>query len=175
MTYTSPNTTETEQGKSLEASPLVEVTRTFRAPVERVWNALSDPELIKQWWGPTNFTAPNAETDFRVGGKYLFSMQGPDGKVIWSGGDYKEIIPDKKIVCTDHFSDKDGNPITANEAGMTGDWPKDLYITIELESIGPDQTKMAISHEGIPAEMHDDCVKGWSESVDKLQKLVERN
>jgi hypothetical protein len=75
----------------------------------------------------------------------------------------------------DHFADKDGNYISAKDAGMPGEWPEELFITIEFEGISPDETRMALSHEGIPKEMHDDCVKGWNESIDKLQKLVELN
>lgn len=169
------NESTQERQPNLDKYPLVQVKRTFHAPIERVWNAWSDAELIKQWWGPETYTAPDAKIDFRMGGQYLFAMQGPDRKVVWSGGVYKEIIPNKKIVFTDHFADENGNTITAKEAGMSGDWPKDLYITVEFESIDPEQTKMVINHAGIPKEMHDDCVGGWSSSIDKFQKLVERN
>lgn len=174
QTSTTLNKT-TEHKKSLEQSPLVEISRTFRAPVEKVWQAFSDAELIKQWWGPTNYTAPNTKIDFRVGGKYLYAMQDPTGKITWSGGVFDEIIPQKKIVCTDHFADKDGNLISANAAGLPGAWPDELYVTFEFESVGSDQSKILISHEGIPKNMHDDCVQGWSQSLGKLQKLVERN
>jgi hypothetical protein len=80
-----------------------------------------------------------------------------------------------KIVVSDSFADEAGKVIPANEAGMPGDWPMECYVTVEFESAGPDQTKMAISHEGIPAEMHDECVEGWNQSIDKLQRFVERN
>lgn len=165
----------TEHKQNLPQSPLVEVTRTFRASVERVWNAWSNAELVKQWWGPNAFTAPDAKTDFRVGGKYLFAMKDTNGKVTWSGGNYQEIVPNKKIVTLDYFADANGNMISAKEAGLPGEWPNELYVTVEFESLNPEQTKMTISHEGIPKDMHDDCVQGWSESIDKLQKLVERN
>lgn len=160
---------------STEKYPLVQITRTFQAPVKRVWNAWSDGDVIKQWWGPRGFTAPSAKMDFREGGKYLLAMQAPDGKIMWSGGVIKEIIPNKKLIWTDHFSDQDGNSVSAKDFGMNGDWPEDLYITIELESENSGQTTMTMTHEGIPKEMHDDCVQGWNESIDKLQKLVEGN
>ena len=41
------------------------LTRTFDAPVEDVWRAWTEPELVKRWWGPTGFTAPLAEIDVR--------------------------------------------------------------------------------------------------------------
>jgi uncharacterized protein YndB with AHSA1/START domain len=156
-------------------SPAVRVNRVFHAPIDRVWQAWSQPELIKQWWGPHGYTAPTVKTDFRVGGKSLMAMQAPDGKIGWSGGIYTEIVPHKKIVTTDHFSDEDGNVISAASAGMSGDWPSDLYVTIEFEAKSDHETVMTIVHEGIPKKMNADCTKGWSESIDKLQKLVERH
>jgi uncharacterized protein YndB with AHSA1/START domain len=46
-------------------------TRLFDAPIEEVWKAWSDPEYVKQWWGPNGFTAPLARMDFRQGGTSL--------------------------------------------------------------------------------------------------------
>ncbi|MBC7538795.1 MAG: SRPBCC domain-containing protein [Bacteriovorax sp.] len=56
---------------------------------------------------------------------------------------------------------------------MTGNWLDDLLITIELSATHSGETKMVIEHEGIPKEMHDDCIQGWNCSINKLQKLVE--
>ena len=55
----------------------VVVTRTFDAPVERVWQAWSEPQLVMQWWGPTGFTCPKADLDFREGGTSLVCMRAP--------------------------------------------------------------------------------------------------
>lgn len=156
-------------------SQLVEVRRTFRAAVERVFKAWSDPEMVKQWWGPKQYSAPSAKIDFRVGGKFTFAMKGPDKKVMWSSGVYEEIAPNKKIVSSDYFSDEDGTMISAKAAGMPGDWADKLFVTVEFESLSKDQSKIVLKHEGIPKEMYDDHVKGWTESIDKLQKLVEQN
>lgn len=48
--------------------PIV-ISRIFNAPRELVWKAWTDPEMIKQWWGPEGFTAPSAKVDLRVGGE----------------------------------------------------------------------------------------------------------
>ncbi|HRG53459.1 MAG TPA: SRPBCC domain-containing protein, partial [Bacteroidia bacterium] len=53
------------------------VTRIFNAPVELVWQNWTDPELIKQWWGPDKFTCPTAKIDFREGGTSIVSMLAP--------------------------------------------------------------------------------------------------
>lgn len=156
-----------------ERWPLVQITRTFRAPVARLWAAWSEPTMMKQWWGPENFSCPYASIEFRPGGKCVLAMKDSEGRVIYSTGRYEEIIPNEKIVCTDNFSDEDGNVISAEEVGMPGDWPETSHITVKFQSDGADQTTMHLKHEGIPAEMHDDCVDGWSSSFDKLQRLVE--
>jgi uncharacterized protein YndB with AHSA1/START domain len=155
-------------------TPVVEVERTFQAPVERVWKAWSNQDIIRQWWGPETYTCPEAQIDFRVGGDYLIAMKGPDQKVVWAGGTYKEIIPNEKIYYTDHFCDENGKWISPSEAGLPGEWPHNTYVTVTFDSIGENETYMSISHEGIPGEMHDDCVSGWSSSIDKMQRLVER-
>jgi uncharacterized protein YndB with AHSA1/START domain len=102
-------------------------------------------------------------------------MQYPQsGQVIWGTGTYEEIIPFQKIVYTDQFSDESGNPITPKEAGMPSwEGPGLTYVTVEFESRAGN-TVMTLTHEGIPKAIHDDCVSGWTSSIDKLQMLVER-
>lgn len=155
--------------------PLVEVALVLHAPVEKVWRAWSDPEIVKQWWGPEGFTCPEAKMDFRVGGRCTLAMQDPKGKINWSSGEYLELVPNEKLVCTDYFSDEYGEPVNPSVYGMTGNWPANSYISIEFERVGDNQTKMSVKHEGIPHEMHDDCVQGWTSSLRKLQRTVQAN
>jgi uncharacterized protein YndB with AHSA1/START domain len=96
-------------------------------------------------------------------------MRGPDGKDIWSTGVYKEIVAEKKLVCTDSFCDDKGNAISAADLGMPGNWSMECLVTVTLEADG-DKTNMELHHEGIPAEMHDDCTTGWQQSFDKLEE-----
>ena len=58
---------------------------------------------------------------------------------------------------------------------MSGKWGDVSIATINFESISPDETKMTLEHEGIAAEMHDDCIDGWNSSFDKLERLVQQN
>ena len=107
----------------------------------------------------------------REGGRYLNCMRGPDGKEYWSTGVVNEFIPEEKMVITDSFSDPEGNIISATELGMPGKWPRELLITFELEE-ADGATKLKLMHEGIPEEMHDECMSGWNESFDKLDKNI---
>ncbi|HEV8286895.1 MAG TPA: SRPBCC domain-containing protein [Chitinophagaceae bacterium] len=147
------------------------IHRVFNLPVSKVWRALTEPEEFKKWWGPKGFTCPFSKMEARVGGKYLSCMRGPDGKEFWSTGVVKEFIPEKKLVVTDSFSDSEGNKIPASDYGMPGNWPEELLITFELEE-ADGATKFRLQHEGIPEEMHDECIKGWNESFDKLEENI---
>lgn len=150
-------------------APLI-IHRVIGLPVHKVWRALTEAEEFKKWWGPKGFTCPSSSMEARVGGEYLNCMRGPDGKEFWSGGVVKELVPEKRLVVTDHFADKDGNHKPASEYGMPGNWPYELVITFELEE-ADGATKLKLKHEGIPAEMRDDCTQGWNESLDKLEQL----
>jgi len=68
------------------------ITRIFDAPGELLWKAWTEPESVKRWWGPKNFTSPFAKIDLRVGGTYLYCMRSPEGQDFWSTGVYREII-----------------------------------------------------------------------------------
>lgn len=154
------------------------ITRIFDAPVEKVWQAWTDPKMAKKWWGPKDFTAPSIKIDFRVGGKYIFCMHGPKGsewdKDLFSAGIYKEIVPLKKIVCTDSFADKDGNIVPATHYGMNSKMPLEMLITVEFEEVDG-KTKMTLTHEGIPAgKDREGAQAGWSTSFDKLEELLKK-
>ncbi|HET6227462.1 MAG TPA: SRPBCC domain-containing protein [Bacteroidia bacterium] len=149
------------------------IKRTFNTPLDKVWKAWSDPETFKKWWGPKNYTCPQATIDFKVGGKLHACMKDKkDGKETWSIGTFKEIVPNKRIVVTDSFADKNGNIISASETGMKGmeGFPETLLIKLNfVEDHG--KTEMTLEHEGMPEAMQEDCRKGWEESLDKIDQL----
>ena len=147
------------------------IYRVFDIPIDKVWKSLTESEEFKKWWGPKGFTCPSSKMEARVGAKYLNCMKDPDGKEYWSTGTVKEIIPEKKLVVTDSFSDENGNIKSASDLGLKGNWPRELLITFELEE-ADGATKLKLKHEGIPDEMHDECRKSWNESFDKLEQNI---
>ena len=162
--------TKTKQQASALQNEIV-INRVFDLPISKVWQAWTDAETFKKWWGPKDFTCPSSKMEAKVGGKYLSCMRGPDGKEYWSTGVVKEFIPERKLVVTDSFSDEKGNIKPASDYGMPGDWPKELLLTVYLEE-ADGATKMKIRHQGVPEEMREDCIKGWNESFDKLEKNI---
>lgn len=171
MMETKTQTKQSPKKSATAAKPPIVIDRVLNLPVNKVWKAWADPEEFKKWWGPENYTCPSSEVDFRVGGKYLHCMRSSDGVEYWSTGVYKEIVPNKKQVFTDSFSDENGNVIPASSLNMPGEWPTELLITVTFEEDG-EKTKLRIQHEGIPDEMRDDCIKGWNESLDKMERNI---
>lgn len=77
----------------------VVITRDFDAPARLLFEAFRQPEYLKRWFGPKGWPLTLCEVDFRVGGRFRFAMTGPDGvQGAAFGGEYREIVPDRKIV-----------------------------------------------------------------------------
>ncbi len=86
------------------------LTRAFNTPVDMVWKAWTDPELIMRWWAPDGFTSPFAKIDFREGGTSLVSMRAPagmGGQDMYSTWNYTKIVPMESIDFIHNLSDKD--------------------------------------------------------------------
>src|SRR5688572_24369066 len=90
-----------------ESQREVTITRVYDAPARLLFEAYSKPEHIKQWFGPKGWPVTLCEMDFRVGGKFRFAMTGPSGRQNTPfGGEYLEIVPNKKIVYDNGFETK---------------------------------------------------------------------
>lgn len=150
----------------------IRVTRVVEQPVDFVWQNFTSPELMKQWWSPKNFTAPVIENDARTGGRFLFSMQAPDGKISYNSGTYVDVIPQKKIVSEMAFSDEKGNPVPASTYGIPGDWPPIVRVTVEFKDMGR-QTEITVTEEGIPRIMSIFAKMGWEQQFDKFEILLQ--
>ncbi|HAL44723.1 MAG: ATPase [Planctomycetes bacterium GWF2_42_9] len=157
--------------ETMHETKALTITRTFDAPVDFVWRAWTKPQQIKQWWGPNYFTTPFCTMDFRLDGRYLTCMRSPDDFDYWSTGVYKEIVPLKRIVMTDSFSDINGNVVPATHYSMSGDFPLEMQITVDFE-FEEGKTKITLTHEGIPDSEKENCTKGWNQSFDKLAEFL---
>lgn len=146
----------------------ITIDRTFSAPRALVWQAFTDPEHIRQWWGPEHFDCPEAIADLRTGGSYRFAMRGPDGNTNWSGGVYRKVVPMDRFVATDRFVDADGHPIDPASIGVPGDWPDELILTVTFTDAPGGATQVSIRVEGMPVEMVEPATAGWNSSLDKL-------
>jgi uncharacterized protein YndB with AHSA1/START domain len=82
------------------------LTRLFDAPPRLVFEAMTRPEHVKQWWGRLGegYSVPVCEIDLRVGGKWRFVNRHPHGEVTFYG-EYREITPPSRVVFTEIFAD----------------------------------------------------------------------
>lgn len=82
------------------------MTRAFDAPRNLVFEALTKPELIRQWLlGPPGWTMPVCEIDFRVGGHYRYVWQHTNGNKMGMGGVFREIVAPERVVATEKFDE----------------------------------------------------------------------
>ena len=82
------------------AVPKLTISRTFAAARARVFKAFTDPDVLKEWFGPEGFSVPSATVDFRVGGKYRITMRSPEETDHTVIGIYREIDEPNRLVFT---------------------------------------------------------------------------
>jgi uncharacterized protein YndB with AHSA1/START domain len=149
------------------------ISRTFDAPRDLVWKAFTEPERMKQWWGPKGFTVIASKMDLRPGGTYLYGMRAPDGNEMWGKMVYREITPPERMVFINSFSDEAGG-ITRHP--MAPNWPLEMLSTFTFEDVGG-KTKFAIRwapHNATEEERktfaasHDSMRQGWGGTLEQL-------
>src|SRR6185436_13966609 len=84
----------------------IRMTRLFNAPRHLVFEAMTKPEHVKQWWGRLGdgYSVPVCEIDFRVGGRWRFVNRHPKGEAVFYG-EYREIDAPNRVVITEIFAD----------------------------------------------------------------------
>ena len=130
------------------------ITREFNAPRDLVWNAFSNPELIKQWlFGPPGWTMTTCEDDLRVGGTFRIVMVDDESSNVHTGT-YREIDRPRRLVFT--WS----SPVTQF---------RDTVVTVTFQPAPNGATVVEIHQVGLPDEdaraSHE---AGWSDALRKL-------
>lgn len=161
--------------------PELVITREFRAPRELVFQLWTEPEHLKQWWGPTGFDLGVSQLDLRPGGIFHYSMKSPDGFEMWAKFVYREIEAPERIVYVNSFSDPEGNTIRAPFEGHET-WPLETLYTLTLsESDGI--TTVTLRGEPIHATEEerrtyaagfDSMKQGFSGTFDQLADYLAR-
>jgi uncharacterized protein YndB with AHSA1/START domain len=141
---------------SLGADELL-ITRTFDAPASALFALWSQPQHMKRWMGPANFTCPEVEIDFRVGGTYRAMIKSAEHGDNWFGGAYREIEQNRRLVFTFAW-DNDG-PSTGIET----------LVTIRFEERGGKTVQTFRQRPFLNVERRDSHVRGWNEALDKQQ------
>ena len=97
----------------------ITVERSFDAPVDLVWSAWTEAELLDQWWAPKPWRAETKSMDFSEGGRWHYSMVSPEGERHWSFFSYESISPRKRFAGHDGFCDEAGK---VNDAMPVAAW-----------------------------------------------------
>jgi uncharacterized protein YndB with AHSA1/START domain len=132
-------------------------TRVIRAPREEVFAAWTEPELLRQWWGPGPVTCPEAEVDLREGGAYRLANLEADGSITWISGRFERVRAPEELVYTWAVS------ILPDERTL-------VRVTFMPH---PDGTELTIVHERFAVEaVRDMHLQGWGACIDKLEAMV---
>ena len=164
-----------------ETSPEKEfvISRLLKAPRELVFACFTDPEHMKQWWGPKGFTVIASKMDLRPGGFYHYGMRAPDGSAMWGKFVYREIEKPSRIVLVNSFSDAEGS-ITRHPMAPT--WPLQMLSTFMFETEG-DGTRLTIKWSPLnPTDAEratfeagfDGMNQGWSGTFEQLEAYLAR-
>lgn len=150
------------------------LSRVFDAPRALLWQCFTQPERMKQWWGPKGFKVLHSKMDLRVGGTYHYGMQAPDGKAMWGKFTFREIVPQEKLVQITSFSDEKGG-ITRHPLAPT--WPLQMLSTFAFEDAPGGKTKFTVRwspYEATAEEQvtfdagHASMTQGWGGTMDQL-------
>ncbi len=137
------------------------ITREFDAPRHLVYRAWTTPELVKQWWSGQRGEMTLAEIDLRVGGTWRYVMIADGGHEVAFHGEYREIVPNERIVTTEVYEAMPG-------AGV-------LNIVTFTETDG--RTKLELLCQCGSREVRDGIIEsgmegGMQEQMDLLERLA---
>jgi uncharacterized protein YndB with AHSA1/START domain len=139
---------------------ILNLSRTLRAPRERVFQAWTDPEEIKRWFGPDSCQVIEASLDLRVGGGFRFRFRDAEQSEYYLSGEFREVTPPGKLVYTWQWE---------NDAAYVD---RETVVSVEFIDLGA-STEVRLVHENLPSEQSaENHEHGWSGSLDKLEKLL---
>ena len=152
------------------ADPALQVNlrRVLRASRQRVFEAWTQPEQMRQWRSPVGWTVPYVQADVRPGGHYRMGMRGtppaapgetPQEREGSISGEFLEIVPPELIRFT-----------------YVADWMRDgeMIVTVRLTEV-PEGTLLELTQETFPTvEDARNHSAGWNGALDKLDALLAR-
>lgn len=151
---------------------VVEFERAYDAPVSKVWDAWTDAEKVKKWWGPDNVTIPECEIDLRVGGRIYIVMEADKSMGEYAGtrwpmdGKFTKVEPNNQLVYEVKAwteGDEEGTMLEqVHELSFTEEGGKTkMNLKVTLNKMGP---KAGAAVEGMQY--------GFGQQFDKLEKYL---
>ncbi|HEY8512742.1 MAG TPA: SRPBCC domain-containing protein [Cyclobacteriaceae bacterium] len=149
----------------------IHVEREFAAPVEDVWAAWTQKELLDQWWAPKPYRTVTRSLEFRDGGIWFYSMVGPQNDTHWCRADYEDIRAPETFGIYDAFTDEKGN--------VNNEMPRSRW-KIDFRSSDDDSTMVHIVIRYDKAEDIDKIIElgfreGFTAALENLDAIFEGN
>jgi uncharacterized protein YndB with AHSA1/START domain len=155
------------------------ISRSFEAPLARMFDMWTQPEHVVRWMGPAGVDMQFLRADIRPGGGTFYRMSGP-GLTMFGRAHYEEIRRPDRIVYTQQFCDEREKVARHPLAPV---WPETMHTTVELHAEGPQCTRVTVTWKIVGAvtaeEMamfvsaRDGMTQGWTGSFDKLDAALE--
>jgi uncharacterized protein YndB with AHSA1/START domain len=116
------------------------IAREFSAPRELVWEAMTNPKHVVNWWGPRGFSTTIEEMDFRAGGIWQHVMRGPDGVNYPNKSVFKEIVKPERIVYQ-HGGKRENGPGVSFVSTWTFDLIETNKTKVTIRMVFPSATE----------------------------------
>lgn len=142
--------------------PTITLTRTINAPAAQVFQAWTDPALIRRWLAPHPCEVREATVDARPGGRYSIVVVEPNSHVHTTTGEYREVLPGRRLVKTWAYDGPYGYAKTPS------------ILTVDFREVRPGVTELTLTH----AQLRDEDARegagaGWVLCLDKLAALFD--
>ena len=157
----------THSGKAevtLPTDDQIKVVREFDASANLVYRAVTEPALVKRWWGAQRGAMTVAEIDLRVGGKWRYVMDASNGQEIGFHGEFREIVPNERIVQTEAYEGIPDPDDSANVNTMTlveADGRTTMEVLIQC-----------VNNESRDMQIASGMEEGMQESYDDLEDVA---
>lgn len=146
---------------TLPADEQILITREFGAPRHLVYRAWTTPELVRRWWSGQRGEMTVADIDLRVGGSWRYVMIAHGGCEVAFHGEYREIVPNERIVTTDVFESVPGDGVIDVVTFGEADGRTTLELLVQC---GSREVRDMILESGMET--------GMQEQMDRLEELV---
>ena len=140
------------------------LTRTFDAPRALVFQAWTQPEHLKRWWGVQGCAIGKCVVDLRPGGKFHYCMKMQNGMDLWGIFTYREIAPPERLVFTNSISDSEGN---IARHPFSPKWPLEILQTLTLTE---DAGKTTLNLYAIPINATEEELQAFEGGMVFMEK-----
>jgi len=150
-----------------KANSTVTVKRAFAAPLDQVWAAWTQSDLLDQWWAPKPYKVETKSMDFRVGGFWLYAMVSPENEKHWCREDYETIDELKSYSFLDAFCDENGN--------VTNQFPRSFWTNSFTKDGDQTLVTIVIKHdrpEDLDQILEMGFKEGFAAGLDNLDALL---